>query len=398
MSRLASPARAALAFVVVIGVVSLFSDLTYEAARASNGAFLAVLGAGAAAVGIISGFGEWVGYLVRIGSGWLAGRTKRYWLVTGIGYVVQLFAVPALALAGDWQAAAGLIVLERIGKGIRNPPRDAMLAHAGTVIGQGWAFAVREALDQTGALVGPLIVTLVLLLHGGLRSAYALLLVPACLSLVALAIGRRLFPHPERLEVSAPAGAGLGRRLGIRFWTYTVAMGLVAFGTADFNLISFHLTRAGDPLAAIPALYALAMGTAGLSALVVGPLLDRYGLAPLMVAIVVGAAFAPLCFLGGLPEAIAGVALWGIGLGIQDSLLSAPIAMLLPASRRAYAIGVFGAVYGTAWFVGSSTLGLLYGRSLLLLVVVSVVPQLLAVPVLLTIASSLHIPGHKQSA
>lgn len=381
-TRPASVARSALVFVVLIGVVSLFSDMTYEAARGINGAFLAVLGASAVVVGVISGFGELAGYLVRLGSGYIAGRTGRYWLWTGIGYVVNLFAAPAMALAGNWQVAVALIILERIGKGIRNPPRDAMLSNAGSVIGQGWAFALREGLDQTGALIGPLAVGVILFMRSGaFRFAYAWLLVPAVLSLVVLAISRAQFPNPGLMERKSPlsaAPAGLPRA----FWLYLAAMALMAVGYADFNLISFHLQRVGDPTGAIPILYAVAMGAAAVSALVFGRWFDRWGLPSLMLAALLSAAFAPFAFLGNLALAVVGVALWGVGMGVQDSIMSAPVSVMVHADRRAYAFGVFNALYGVAWFVGSAAMGALYSYSLLALVVFSVLAQLAAAVVL----------------
>lgn len=393
-TRTVARARA-LRFVVLIGVVSLFSDMTYESARSINGSFLAVLGASAAVVGIVSGLGELLGYVVRLGSGWLSGRTGRYWLVTGLGYAVNLLAAPALALVGAWQVALLLIVLERVGKGIRNPPRDTMLSHAGSVIGQGWAFALREALDQTGAMVGPLTVALILFLRSGdYRLAYGWLVLPAVLSLLVLAISRRLFPRPRELERSeAPAPAARPGRWGFprAYWRYLAAMALMGFGYADFNLIAFHLQRAGDATAAIPLLYTLAMGTAAVSALIVGRWFDTRGLPPLIVAAALSALFAPLAFLGGLGLAAVGVGLWGVGMGIQDSIMSAPISVLVAADARAHAFGVFNALYGGAWFAGSSVLGIVYGTSIGWVVVLSVLAQLGAVLVLCTMVRQL--PG-----
>jgi hypothetical protein len=374
--------RAALRFVVLIGIVSLFSDMTYEAARGINGSFLATLGASAVVVGVISGLGELLGYLIRLGSGYVAGRTGRYWLWTGAGYVVNLLAAPAMALAGNWQVAVLLIILERIGKGVRNPPRDAMLSHAGSVIGQGWAFALREALDQTGAMVGPLVVAGILFLRSGaFRLAYGWLVIPAALSLIVLAIGRRQFPHPRSLERESPASPP-ERSLPRAFWLYLAAMALMAIGYADFNLISFHLQRAGDPTAAIPLLYALAMGVAAVSALIFGRWFDRWGLPALMFAALLSAAFAPLAFLGNLGVAAVGVALWGVGMGIQDSIMSAPISVLVHPDSRANAFGIFNALYGIAWFAGSSAMGLIYGYSIGALVLLSVIAQVAAVAVL----------------
>jgi MFS family permease len=374
-------ASAALRFVVLIGVVSLFADMTYEAARGINGSFLAVLGASATVVGVTSGLGELLGYLIRLPSGYLAGRSGRYWTWTGIGYVVNLLAVPSLALAGSWQLAVALIVLERVGKGVRNPPRDAMLSYAGSVIGQGWTFALREALDQAGAMVGPLVVAGILLVRqNAFREAYAWLLVPALLSLLTLGLSRRRFPQPWALERRPSSSRTTSLPGG--FWWYLGAMALVAFGYADFNLIAFHLQRSGDPSGVISLLYALAMGMAAVSALVFGRWFDRRGLSTLVVAVLLSTAFAPLAFLGGLGLAALGVALWGVGMGIQDSLMSAPVAVLVGAEARARAFGIFNALYGGAWFVGSSAMGFLYGVSIPGLVAFSVLAQLLAVVVL----------------
>ncbi|MGH7911530.1 MAG: MFS transporter [Candidatus Dormibacteraceae bacterium] len=386
-------ARSALRFVVLIGIVSLFSDMTYEAARGINGAFLAELGASAFIVGLISGLGELLGYLVRLGSGYLAGRSGRYWLWTGIGYVINLLAAPALALAGNWQVAVLLIIVERIGKGIRNPPRDAMLANAGSVIGQGWAFALREALDQTGAMVGPIVVGIILFLRSGdFRLAYGWLVLPAALSLVVLAVSRSLFPNPRSLEKHV-AVAPTGPSLPPVFWLYLLAMALMALGYADFNLISFHLQRAGDPTGVIPLLYALAMGMSGASALVFGRWFDRWGLSALVIATVLSAAFAPLAFLGNLGVAAVGVALWGIGMGIQDSIMSAPIAVIVHADHRANAFGIFNALYGVAWFAGSTAMGAVYNFSIPALVVFSVVTQVAAAAVLFASRRRIVLPS-----
>ena len=381
--------QGALRFVVLIGVVSLFSDMTYEAARGINGPYLAVLGASAFAVGFVSGGAELLGYLVRLVSGYGAGRTGRYWLWTGVGYVINLLAAPALALAGNWQMAMLLIVAERIGKGIRNPPRDTMLSHAGSVIGQGWAFALREGLDQTGAMVGPLIVALILFLRSGsFRLAYGWLVIPAGLSLVVLVFSRRRFPNPRSLEQDereqlpdrvVPPARGFPKA----YWLYLGAMGLMALGYADFNLVSYHLAKGGAATGVIALLYTLAMGVSAISALLFGRWFDRRGAVGLIVAALVAALFAPFVFAGNLIAATAGVVLWGVGMGIQDSLMSAPVSIMIPAERRANALGIFNAIYGSSWFVGSSLLGFLYGLSVPALVAFSIAAGIAAVLVLI---------------
>ena len=147
---------AALKFVLTIGILSFFADFTYEGARSILGPYLALLSASATVVGIVAGFGELAGYGLRLVSGRWADRTGAFWPIAIFGYFVQLLSVPALALAGNWPTAAALIILERIGKATRNPPRDAMLSHAGSEIGFGWTFGMHEAMDQFGALFGPL--------------------------------------------------------------------------------------------------------------------------------------------------------------------------------------------------------------------------------------------------
>src|SRR5205814_2933835 len=137
--------------------------------RSIIGPYLAFLGAGALAVGVITGFGELLGYALRLVSGRLADRTRQFWPITIAGYVVQMASVPLLALAGNWPVAALLIILERVGKATRNPPRDVMLSHAAREMGYGWGFGVHEALDQFGALLGPLAVAAVLALGGEYR-------------------------------------------------------------------------------------------------------------------------------------------------------------------------------------------------------------------------------------
>jgi len=196
--------HSAMLFVVFVGVVSLFADMTYEGARSITGQFLAVLGANATVVGFVAGFGELVGYALRLVSGLIADRTGKYWTITIIGYLVNLTAVPLLALAGRWEIAAFLMIAERMGKGIRNPVRDAMLSHATSEIGRGWGFGLHEALDSTGAMLGPLIVAAALYFKGTYQTGFAFLLIPAALAIGVLITARMLYPHPKDLEATLP--------------------------------------------------------------------------------------------------------------------------------------------------------------------------------------------------
>ncbi len=374
----------ALKFVVLLGVVSLFADMTYEGARSITGPYLAVLGASATVVGLVAGFGELIGYGLRLVSGYLSDRTGRYWAITLVGYAANMLAVPLLALAGNWEIAALLIVAERTGKAIRTPARDAMLSHATSEIGRGWGFGLHEAMDQIGAVLGPLIVAAVLYVRGDYQTGFVLLLIPALLALGVLVAARLIYPHPGELEVDIPAPATRG--FSRVFWLYLAAVGLIAAGYADFPLIAYHFEKAATVSASwIPIFYAIAMGVDALAALVFGRLFDRFGLTILVVVALLSALFAPLVFLGGFALALLGMALWGIGMGAQESIMRAAIAGMIPPDRRGTAYGVFNTGYGVFWFAGSALMGVLYDRSLPLLIVFSVIAQLAAIPLLLLV-------------
>jgi len=369
--------RSAFAFIVALGIVSLFADMAYEGMRSISGPFLGLLGASAAIVGFVAGTGELAGYLLRLASGSLAQRTAAYWPITVAGYVVQMAAVPLLAFAGSWQAAAILIVLERTGKAIRNPAGNTMMSHAGEEIGQGWAFGLHEALDQFGALAGPLVAALVLARHGAFRDAFLWLGIPAALTVVSVVVVSLRFP--KAATIPSPPPDESGPKLSRTFWLYTAALALVAFGFADYPLIAYHFGKAHTVTAAfIPVFYAAAMGASGASSLAFGRWFDRSGLHVMYTGILTGAFVAPLVFLGGFGIALIGTLLWGIALGVQGSVMSAAIAGMVPAHARARAFGIFTAVFGMAWFLGSTLLGVLYQLSMASLVAVSVAPQLAA--------------------
>jgi len=231
----------AIRFIVLLGLVSLFADMTYEGARSIAGQYLALLGASGAAVGIVAGFGELIGYGLRIVSGFLSDRTRRYWAVTLVGYAINLFAVPLLALAGSWEVAAALMIAERLGKALRTPARDAMLSYATKETGRGWGFGLHEAMDQIGAVVGPVIVAVVLAVRGSYPAAFAVLAIPAVLALVTLLTARWLYPRPQDLEPTTPElkSAGFPRA----YWIYLAAVALVAAGYVDFPLIAYHFEK-----------------------------------------------------------------------------------------------------------------------------------------------------------
>jgi MFS family permease len=373
-------ARTAFRFVLMIGFVNLIADFTYEGGRSIAGPFLGSLGASATVIGFVAGLGELLGYALRSLSGYFADRTHRYWPLAFVGYAINQLAIPALAFTFSWPAAAACVVAERTGRAIRKPAMDAMLSHAGQEIGAGWVFGLNEALDQAGAALGPLLVALVLYLHHSDRFAFAIFFVPALLCLATVGLARRLHPRPDEFE---PVAESLGATSGLsrNFWLYVIAGALTAAGLADFSLIGFHFQNAHIiRLDLVPIYYAAAMASGALSSLVFGRLFDRYDKKIVLLAFTLSALFAPFVFLGNATLAFLGMILWGIGIGVEGSLLRALITRTVPASRRSTAFGLFDTCYGVAWFAGSAAMGLLYDRSLLALVIFSVVSQVVALP------------------
>ncbi|HEV8721415.1 MAG TPA: MFS transporter [Candidatus Binatia bacterium] len=388
--------KAALKFVVLIGVVSFFADFTYEGARSVTGPFMAVLGANGTIVGIVAGLGELLGYGLRLVSGKLSEKTQKFWPITLFGYLIQMAAVPLLALAGNWQVAALFIIVERIGKAIRNPPRDVMLSHAAKEMGYGWGFGVHEALDQFGALFGPLVVAAVLAHQGNYRTAFAVLIIPAVITYSMLIVARLMYPRPEDLEAEVPDVHTKG--LPRIFWIYLSGAALVAAGFADFQLIAYHFEKA-DAVKEIwiPIMYSIAMAVSGTGSLLFGRMFDRLGIGVLIPLTLVSAVFAPLVFLGDFWPVIVGSALWGLGMGVHESIIPAAVATMVPPQRRPSAYGLFTAGYGVAWFIGSALMGMLYDISIAGVVIFCVVLQLAAVPIFLKVRSMAHPGPNKPS-
>src|SRR5712692_2535361 len=348
--------------------------MTYEGAHSIIGPYLKDLGATATQVGIIAGLGEMCAAGLRLFSGRLADRTRAYWTIVVSGYLVNVVVVPALAFAGNWWAAALLVVAERTSKAVRGPARDVLLSEATGKVGHGWGFGLHAALDQTGAVLGPLMMVAAVARSNHFGPAFLLLGIPAVLTVAALLAARYFNPNqrasaPEQVQQTLPKV----------FWPYAAAAGLLACGFVDFPLLAYHFqkTELTKP-AMIPLLYAGAMGVNGITALVFGRLFDRYGIPALTFGILVSSLALPLGFLGGSTAAMAGIACWATGLGAQDASLRSGIAQVVSMNKRGSAFGAFNAVYGVMWFLGSAVMGVLYDHSVMALVVFGVTAQLLA--------------------
>ena len=370
-----SERKSAIRFIVAMGIVSLFADMTYEGAHSIIGPFLKDLGATATAVGIIAGLGEMIAAILRVLSGRLADRTRAYWTLTTVGYFLNLVIVPALAFAGSWKAAALFVAAERTGKGLRGPAKDVLLSDATRVVGHGWGFGLHTAMDQAGAVIGPLLIAAIVARENSFGPAFLWLAVPALAAFLSLIAARFMRPG----VTSEPQIEPRSRSLPSVFWFYVGGAGLLACGFVDFPLLAYHFQNmAIAKPATIPLFYAGAMGLNGLAALFFGRLFDRYGTRILAGAIVVSTLSLPFGFLGGPKMAMVGVACWAVGLGAQQATLRAGIAQLISIDKRGNAYGLFNAVYGVLWFLGSVTMGVLYDYSLIGLVLFGITLQLLS--------------------
>jgi len=372
-------ASPAFTFVLMMGVVNLFSDMTYEGGASMNGQFMALLGASALVISITAGLGEFLGYALRPVAGYIADKTGRYWTVTFVGYTINLLAVPAMVFAGNWPVAAVFILLERIGRAIRKPTVEAMLSYTTAKHGKGWVYGVNTAMDEIGATLGPLLIALVLFLKGSYQTGYALLLISSVLALVSLAVARKTFPIPSRLEEGKTAQSGGFSR---SYWLYMIAGTCFAIGMMSYELVAFHLITTKIITAnSIPLLLAFATGSGVIASLVLGKLYDRFELPTVLGAVFLSSLFSPFLFLGGYYGVFIGVVLLGIAYATQDTLLKAIIASVLPEGKRNFAFGLFYLGYGGGWLGGSIATGLLYGWSLHYLVAFLMIAQLLSLPI-----------------
>ncbi len=378
----------AFAFLTLMGIVSLFSDMTHEGARSILGEYLNLTGASAATIGFVSGVGELCGYSLRLLSGFVADRTKKYWALVIAGYALQVLAIPALALIPEngWVLACGLVILERIGKAIKKPAKNTLVSFAASETGVGKGFAYQEFLDQLGAFLGPVILFVITLLLGTeklfstYRMCFLILGIPALITLGLVLFSRYRYPHPETFEQTEEKKEAFRFRKSFVF--YMIAISLFAFGFADFTLITLHAAKTqAFPDSTLSLLYAAAMAVDAFAALFFGWLFDRIGLKALILSTLCSAFFAGFVFLTGNPVLIGvGIVLWGVGMGAQESIMKAAVSSIIPRTHRSAGFGIFETGFGVAWFLGSWLLGALYDVRPLYLVLVSVAVQLLAVP------------------
>ena len=396
--------KKAFQLIILFGLVSLFGDIVYEGARSVNGPYLKTLGANAAAVGLIGGLGEFVGYAIRLLSGYFADKTKAYWAFTFVGYGL-LISVPLLALAGVWQVAAVFIVCERLGKALRSPANDTILSQAAKQVGTGFWFGLNEAMDQLGALTGPLLFAGLFFWAGksgtvaaDYQQGYALLLIPFLLLIVCIIVAFLRVPSPEQLERIDPAKPQ-SDKLSRLFWLYNLFSVLTAAGLVSFVLLGYHFKAKGILSdAQIPFFYAIAMAVDGVAALFIGKVYDvlkarkkkeAAGLLLLVFVPLLSAMIPLLAFSDMFSLIILGVVLWGIVMGAHETIMKSAIADLTSLKRRGTGYGIFNTGYGIAMLIGGALMGVLYDLSIPLLVLVASSLEFLALPVFFAIRKEL---------
>lgn len=390
----------AMLFIIFFGIVSLFSDMTHEGASSIRGAYFTILGASAGAIGFVSGLGELIGYSMRYVFGRIADKRKNYWFMTIFGYVIDVLAVPALALVGEngWIAAAILLIIQRMGKAIKKPAKDTIMSFAASQEGVGKSFGIQEMLDQIGAFLGPVLLYRVMLFKTTgttfeiYSTCFAVLAIPGAITIIMLLVTRKKFPNPENFEPEAKEFVPFEMKKSFKY--YIVGISLFAFGFIDYSLVIMHISRNFTSIAGglaetssiinsgtIPLLYAGAMLVDAVAALIFGYMYDKNGVKVLVLSTIISAPFSAFVFMGkSVPMVLVGVVLWGIGMGAQESILKAAVTTMVPKSSRATGYGIFECSFGIFWFLGSWLLGVLYDVSVPVMVVVSVAAQLLAIP------------------
>lgn len=390
----------AMVFILLFGIVSLFSDMTHEGASSIRGAYLTLLGASAGTIGFISGLGELIGYSMRYVFGKFTDKTKQYWPMTIAGYVLDIIAVPALALVGEqgWIWACVLLVIQRMGKAIKKPAKDTIMSFAASQEGVGKSFGIQEVLDQIGAFLGPVLLYLVMLFKTDgttfqiYSTCFAVLAIPGAVTIILLLVTKYKFPNPEQFE-PAPKEY-IPFRMKKEFILYIAGISLFAFGFIDYSLIIMHVSRTYTSLASglaetsalinsgtLPLLYAGAMLVDAVAALFFGLMYDKKGVKALVWSTIISASFPVFIFASNsVPMVLTGIALWGVGMGAQESILKAAVTTMVPKTSRATGYGIFECSFGIFWFLGSWLLGTLYDISIPAMIVVSVAAQIAAIP------------------
>lgn len=394
--------KRAILLIILFGVISLLGDIIYEGARSIYGPYTKSIGMDIALVGLITGLAEFFGYFIRLMAGYLSDKSKNYWLFAILGYFL-LISVPLMAISSVWQIVSMFIILERIGKAIRSPAKDTILSSATKHIGTGFGFAIHEALDQIGAIIGPLIFSFILYLtkkNGneiiGYKNSFLFMFIPFAILMVFIILAKVKVPHPERLEIE---DKNVGEKLSKVFWLYSLftiftTMGFITFAIMGYffkekNIFTDHQ---------IPFFYAIGMGVDAVAALIIGRTYDKVknksnnsqaGLKVLIVIPLLTILIPIFTFKANFVTAIISIMLWGIVMGCHETIMKSAIADLTHIKKRGTGYGIFNTFYGLSIFVASSLIAFLYKLSINLVISVIVIFQILSIVFYFVIVNNL---------
>lgn len=351
----------AYAGILLLGIVSLLGDIVYEGSRGLVPGYLKFLGASAFIVGFVGGFGEFLGYAVRLVSGVLADTTRAYWFFIFLGYGL-IASIPLLGLASVWEIAIILVLLERLGKAFRSPSRDTVLSIVSKDVGTGKAFGIHELLDQIGAVAGPLIVAaLMLYSSNNYQLTFSFLLLPFLMLLAALVY---TFKKIGSRTIAEPKVAGeKSKTLGKPFYIYTFAVMLNTIGLIPVALIqykAFTILQPEHQQWMVPLIYLLIQGVDASIALFSGYAYDKFGVKFLTLPFILSVFPSLFAMIdSGLSQLIIASAFFGVVLGMQESIYRAAVSGFTPISSRGTAYGIFNTAYGVGFLISGGIYGLL---------------------------------------
>lgn len=378
--------------ILLLGIVSLMGDVVYEGSRGIVPSYLGLLGATEVIVGLIGGLGDFLGNAMRLVSGFLADTTRAYWLFIFLGYGL-IVSIPFLGLSVGLEIAIILVLLERLGKAFRSPSRDTVLSIVGKDVGAGKAFGVHELLDQVGGILGPLIVTALMFYSNNYNFAFSFLFLPFLMLLAALAytykkIGSKTaIIEPQKMK-------GKREKLAKPFYVYTIAVLLNTVGLITYALILYKASKILQPTQQwiVPLIYLLIQGVDAPTAFIAGYAYDKFGVKILVVPFTLSLFPSLLTIISAeLTLIIAAAAVFGLVLGMQESVYRAAVSELTPISSRGTAYGIFNTAYGVGFLISGSIYGLMMELKLPLITVMLYVltTQFTAIAALLSAQSKL---------
>lgn len=346
--------------ILLLGIVSLMGDVVYEGSRGVVPSYLEFLGASALIAGLVGGL-DLLGYVVRLGTGFLADKTRAYWVFVFIGYGL-IVSIPLLGVFTSLEMIVVLVSLERLGKAFRAPSRDTILSIVSRGVGVGKAFGIHELLDQIGGILGPLIVAaLMLYSNNNYQYTFSFLFLPFLMLLGALAYTYKRIGSKTIIESSSAKGKG--ERLTKPFYIYTFAVLLNTVGLIPYTLILYKASEILKPMNQqwiVPLIYLLIQGVDAPVALLAGYAYDKFGVRVLVMPFLLSI-FPPLLTIASaeLTMLIMASIVFGLVLGMQESIYRAAVSELTPISSRGTAYGIFNTAYGAGLFISGALFGFL---------------------------------------